>query len=62
LIPVLGCCRSDQFDDGGTIGEWAIPPVLGDAAKQAMLDLISFAGAGRKVEDDDGLSELIGKL
>ncbi len=37
-----GLCRRrrDQLDDGGTISERPAAPILGDAAEQAMLDLV----------------------
>jgi hypothetical protein len=43
--PGLGRRRRDQLDDGGPIRERSAAPILGDAAEQAMLDLVPLCAA-----------------
>ena len=43
--PGFGRCRGDQLDDGGAVGERSAAPVLGDAAEQAVFDLVPLCAA-----------------
>src|SRR6185437_8651448 len=54
--------RADEFDDGAVIDERPSAPVPRDEREEAVLDLVPFAGAGRKMEDGDGQSQLVGEL
>ena len=54
----LGRGGGNQLDDGLVADEGPTAPVLGDERKEAMLDLVPFAGAGRKVADRDDDAEL----
>jgi hypothetical protein len=56
----LGC--RDQVDDGGTVCEWAAAPILRNAAKQAMLDLVPLRRAWLVVSNLDGQTGLVREL
>ena len=60
--PGLGRRRRDQLDDGGPIRERSAAPILGDAAEQAMLDLVPFRRARWIVPDLDGEAGLVREL
>ena len=51
--PGLGACRRDELDDGGVVCERPAAPILGNAAEQAVLDLVPFRCARRIVPDLD---------
>src|SRR5262245_60313575 len=51
----------DEVDDGHTVEPRPAPPILGNEAEHAMLDLIPLAGARRKVRDMDREVEGIGQ-
>ncbi len=58
----IDCRPCDQLDDCAIAAQWLAPPVDGDERKEAMLDLIPFAGAGRQVANCNGKLDLISQL
>jgi hypothetical protein len=52
----------DQLDDDAIADEWFGAPVLADEGKEAVLDFVPLAGAGRQVADHDVDAELVGQL
>src|SRR6266480_6146962 len=50
-----------QVDDDTVAYQWLGAPVLRDEREQAMLNLVPFAGAGRKVTDGDRDADLVGE-
>ena len=58
----FGRCRADQLNDDLMADQRLSAPVAGDEGKQAMLDLVPFAGAGRQVTDGDRDIEFVGQL
>src|SRR5438309_6519259 len=49
----LGGSGADQLNDDVVADERLAAPVLGDVGKEAMLDAVPFAGAGRQMGDGD---------
>src|ERR1035437_5713937 len=45
----FGGCVGDQLDDDFMTDQGPPPPVLGDVAEHAMLDLVPLAGSRRKM-------------
>jgi hypothetical protein len=43
--PGLGRSRRDELDDGSVVSERPAAPVLGDAAEQAVFDLVPLCAA-----------------
>src|SRR5215471_3103308 len=58
----LGCGGGDELDDCLIAYERLAAPVLSDERKQAMFDLVPFAGAGRQVAHGDGNAEFVGQF
>ena len=58
----VGCRRGNQLDDRAIAAQGLAAPVDGDERKQAMLDLVPLAGAGRQMADRDGKLEFVGQL
>src|SRR3984893_12585876 len=52
----------DQLDDDAIADEWFGAPVLADEGKEAVLDFVPLAGAGRQVADHDVDAELVDQL
>ena len=59
LQPGIGGRGADQLYDGLMTDERLAAPVLRDERKQAVLDLVPLAGAGRQMTDRDGDAELV---
>jgi hypothetical protein len=57
-----GGCVTDQIDDNLTAEQRATSPILGNVTKHAVLDFVPFAGAGRKVANRDGHTQLVRQL
>lgn len=57
----VGGGRGDQLHDGLVADQRLSPPVLRDEREQAVLDLVSFAGARRQMTDGDGQAEFVGE-
>src|SRR5581483_10583046 len=56
------CGRRDEVDNDLVADEGFTAPVLADEGEQAVLDLVPFAGAGRKVAHGNRHSQLVSKL
>ena len=52
---------ADQLDDDVVADKRFAAPVLGDVGKEAMLDAVPFAGAGRQMGDGDLEAGFVGK-
>ncbi len=57
-----GLCRADEPDDGLIVGERSSPPIHRDKGKQAVLNLVPFAGSRRKMRNCDSQASLIRQL
>ena len=57
----IGGSGADQLDDDVVADERLAAPVLGDVGKEAMLDAVPFAGAGRQMGDGDFETGFVGK-
>ena len=53
--------RGDQLNDGLEAAQGFSSPIEGDKGKQAMLDLVPLAGAGRQVGNRNRDMQLIGQ-
>src|SRR5215467_1953471 len=62
LPPVTFQCISNQLDNYFTTDQWLSTPVGRNLAEQAMLNLIPFAGPGRKMADPDHKAQFIGQM
>ncbi len=51
-----------QVHDGGGRQQWLATPVLSDIRKQAMFNLVPFAGSRRQVADRNLETRLVGQL
>src|SRR3974377_832435 len=60
--PGLGRCRRYELDDGSLVFGGPAPPVLRDAAEQAVLDLVPFRRAWRIMPDLDREARLVREL
>ena len=58
----IGRGRGDQMDDRAIAAQRLAAPVDSDERKQAMLDLVPLAGAGRQVANRYGKLELVGQF
>src|ERR1700730_2639239 len=58
----FGGSGRDQLDDHAIADEWLGAPVLADKGKEAVLDLVPLAGAGRQVADHDVEAEFVSQL
>src|ERR1700738_5044586 len=58
----FGGSGRNQLDDHPIGDEWLGAPVLADKGKEAVLDLVPLAGAGRQVADHDVEAELVSQL
>ncbi len=54
--------RGDQLDDSAIAAQRLATPVHGDERKQAMLDLVPFAGGRRQVANRNRKFELVREL
>src|SRR4029077_16193078 len=57
----IGGSGADQLDDDVVADERFAAPVLGDVGKEAVLDAVPFAGAGRQMGDGYNQAGLVGK-
>src|ERR1700736_5844182 len=58
----FGGSGRNQLDDHPIADEWLGAPVLADKGKEAVLDLVPLAGAGRQVADHDVEAEFVSQL
>src|SRR6202047_4943163 len=58
----FGGSGRDQLDDHAIADEWLGAPVLADKGKEAVLDLVPLAGAGRQVADHDVEAAFVSQL
>src|SRR5208283_429337 len=57
-----GCGRSNEIHNYFMAYEGPAAPVFADERKEAVLDLVPFAGAGRKMAYGDGKSSVVAQL
>ena len=57
----IGRSGADQLDDDVVADERFAAPVLGDVGKEAVLDAVPFAGAGRQMGDGYNQAGFVGK-
>ncbi len=62
LEACLGGGSGDEAYDGLETAQWLAAPVLADVGKEAMLDLVPFAGTRRKVTDNDPQAGFVGEF